>query len=67
MKGKLQCVRTLARGMTNDFPLEMNMDTSRLSSYMFNLVLDVLIKDIQKSILNCVINANDIVLIEEIQ
>lgn len=53
-------------GVTKDFPIRMSLhQASALTLYLFNLVLNVLTTDIQKILHNCMMFANDIVLIEE--
>ena len=54
------------RGETKDFPIGIGLhQRSALSPYLFNLVLNVLIRDIQKIVPNCMPFADDIFLIEE--
>lgn len=58
-------VRT-PKDKTKDFPIRIELyQGSTLSPYLFNLVLDELIKDRQKIILNCMLFVDDIVLIEK--
>jgi hypothetical protein len=53
-------------GDTNDFLINIRLHQgSALSSYLFALVLDEVIKDIQDSIPLCMLFADDVVLIDE--
>lgn len=62
--GNYQCESSW--GVTNDFSIRIGLHQGSASSpYPFNMVLDMLTKDIQKSIPNCMMFADDIVLIEE--
>lgn len=64
-KGITISVRT-PKDKTKDFPIRIELyQGSTLSPYLFNLVLDELIKNIQKIILNCMLFVDDIVLIEK--
>lgn len=54
------------KGEIKDFFIGIGLyQCSTLSHHLFNLVMDVLIKDMHKIIPNCMSFADDIVLIEE--
>jgi hypothetical protein len=58
-------VRT-SDGDTNDFPINIGLHQgSALSPYLFSLVMDDIIRDIQCGIAWCILFANDVVLVDE--
>jgi hypothetical protein len=63
--GVTTCVRTYD-GVTEDFPINIGLHQgSTLSPYLFTLVLDVLTKHIQEPVPQCMLFADDIVLVGE--
>jgi Reverse transcriptase (RNA-dependent DNA polymerase) len=59
------CVRTCDGG-SNTFPIKIGLHQgSALSPYIFTLVMDEIIKDIQGNIPWCMLFADDVVLIDE--
>ncbi|KAG5610847.1 hypothetical protein H5410_022128 [Solanum commersonii] len=66
-RGAKTRVRTL-RGDLKHFPVEMGLHPrSTLSPFLFALVMDVLMQDIQDKVSWCLLFADDIVLIDETQ
>ena len=58
-------VRTSGR-ITCEFPITIELHQgSALSTYLFSLVMDELIKSIQEEVSSCMLFANDIVLVDE--
>ena len=65
MKYILTKVRTPG-GKTKDFPIRIGLHQgSSLSSYLFNLVVDVLNESVKEEVAMCMFFADDIVLLEE--
>lgn len=61
--GVMTCVRTQSRA-TKDFLITIRLhQSSTLSPYLFNLVLDLVIEHIQDATPRCMLFANDIVLV----
>jgi hypothetical protein len=53
-------------GDTNDFPINIGLhQESALSPYLFALVMDEIIRDIQGGIPWCMLFADDVVLVDE--
>ena len=53
-------------GNTTDFPINIGLHQgSALSSYLFALVMDEVIRDIQGEISWCMLFADDVVLVDE--
>ena len=58
-------VRTSGR-ITCEFPITIELHQgSALSTYLFSLVMDELIKSIQEEVSSCMLFANDIILVDE--
>ena len=61
------CVRTPV-GISGEFPITIGLHQgSSLSPYLFTLIIDEITKNLQTSIHECMLFADDIVLIDEIR